>query len=109
MTPDERQIESILLKERWTLIQKDTERRAIKIRGNKIFLNNKLHGEVKDSKLFLQISQDQQMDQTSNNWLNTEVQSRNQTDNILKFLIINCQSVRSQNKRNDLAAILFTL
>jgi len=67
MTPDEQQIESILLKERWTLIQKDTEHRAIKIRGNKIFLNNKLHGEVKDSKLFLQISQDQQMDQTNNN------------------------------------------
>jgi len=41
MTPDERKIESILLKERWTLIQKDTERRAIKIQGNKIFLNKK--------------------------------------------------------------------
>jgi len=46
MTPDEQQIESILFKERRTLIQKDTERRAIKIRGNKIFINNKLHGEV---------------------------------------------------------------
>ena len=62
MSPEERQIESILFKERWTLIQKGTECRAIKIRGNKIFLNNKLHGEIKDSNLVLQASQDQEMD-----------------------------------------------
>ena len=65
MTPEERLTESILLKERWALIQKETECRAIKICGNRIFVNNKLHGEVKNSSLVLnqlQTSPDKQMD-----------------------------------------------
>jgi len=62
MTKDERLTESILLKERWSLIQKKIERKVIKIRGNKIFVSNKLHGEVKDSSLVLKTSQEEQMD-----------------------------------------------
>ena len=53
MTREKRFIKSILLKEMWALIQRETERKVIKIHGNKIFVNNKLHGEVKNSKLVL--------------------------------------------------------
>jgi len=49
MTREERHAESLLLKERWSLIQSGLDRRAIKIRFNKIFVNNKLHGQVVNS------------------------------------------------------------
>ena len=62
MTKDERLVESILLKERWALIQKKTERKSIKISGNKIFVNSKLHGEVKNSSLVLKTSSEEDMD-----------------------------------------------
>ena len=48
MSQEERQIESLLLKERWILIA-GTERKAIRIRGNKLFVNNKLHGQILNS------------------------------------------------------------
>ena len=70
MTPEERHNESVLLKERWALIQKNIERKAIKIRGSRLFVNNKLHGEVKKSSFVRdqsQTSQVQQMDQTNDN------------------------------------------
>ena len=70
MTPEQRHTESILLKERWALIQKNTERKAIKIRGSRLFLNNKLYGEVKNSSFVRdqsQTSEVQQMDETSDN------------------------------------------
>ena len=62
MTREEQLTESILLKEKWALIQKETDRKTIKIRGNKIFVNNKLHGEVKNSSLALKTSLEEQMD-----------------------------------------------
>ena len=49
MTREERHIESLLLKERWSLIQSGLDRRAIRIRSDKIFVNNKLHGQVVNS------------------------------------------------------------
>ena len=49
MTCEERQIESLLLKERWSSIQSGLDRRAIKICSYKIFVNNKLHGQVVNS------------------------------------------------------------
>jgi len=49
LSQEERQIESLLLKERWVLIQAGTERKAIKIRGTKIFVSNKLHGQIINS------------------------------------------------------------
>ena len=62
MTKDKRLVESILLKERWALIQKKTECKSIKISGNKIFVNSKLHGEVKNSSLVLKTSSEEDMD-----------------------------------------------
>jgi len=53
MNSEERHTESLLLKERWSLIQREINRKLIKIRGNKIFVNNKLHGEVKNRNLVL--------------------------------------------------------
>jgi len=68
MTPEERLVESILLKERWALIQKGTDHRAIKIHGNRIFVNSKLHGEVKNSNFILsQASSSNEQMESSNN------------------------------------------
>lgn len=49
MSPTERLVESLLLKERWSLIQRGIDRRTIKIRSNKIFVQQNLHGQVIDS------------------------------------------------------------
>ena len=47
MTRKERLIESLLLKERWSLIQSGMDRKFIRIRNNKIFVHNiKLHGQL---------------------------------------------------------------
>ena len=50
MTREERLTESLLLKERWSLIQSSSfERKAIKIGQNKIYVHNKLHGQIINS------------------------------------------------------------
>ena len=46
LTPQERQKERLLLKERRSLIDNGTERRYIKIRNDSLYLNNKLHCKV---------------------------------------------------------------
>ena len=46
MSPEERTKESLLLKERWSLIQAGVPRNIIKIRNCRLFVNNKLHGQV---------------------------------------------------------------
>ena len=46
MSPDERKIESALLKERWSLIQGGHERKNIKLSINYIFVNGHLHGKI---------------------------------------------------------------
>ena len=48
MTIEERKTENALLKERRSLINNGTERKHIKIRGNCLFVHNKLHGSVRD-------------------------------------------------------------
>ena len=50
MSKEERDNESILLGERWNLIQSGTDRKFIKIRNKQIFVNNQLHGSILDSK-----------------------------------------------------------
>ena len=50
VTPKERNIESLLLRERWNLIQNGTDCKVIKIYNHLLYVNKKLHGEVKDSK-----------------------------------------------------------
>ena len=56
MTPEERNTESLLLKERWKLIQQGHSRKSIKIRNAHIYVNNQRHGIVTNSK-FNQLSQ----------------------------------------------------
>ena len=46
LSPQERQRERLLLKERRCLINKGSERRYIKIRNDSLYLNNKLHCKV---------------------------------------------------------------
>ena len=53
MSAEERQMESLLLKDRWALIQSGIERKDIRIRSNKIFVHNKLHGQITNSSLVL--------------------------------------------------------
>ena len=47
MSPIERKSESILLKERWSLIQSGVPRDVIRIRGSHLLVRNKTHGQVK--------------------------------------------------------------
>ena len=49
ISPDERKIESALLKERWSLIQSDLDRKHIKLINNCILVNGQLHGEIVNS------------------------------------------------------------
>ncbi len=46
MSLQQRKIEAILLKQRWSLLQAGTPRSQIKIRNASIFVGNKLHGKV---------------------------------------------------------------
>jgi len=53
-TREERLTESLLLKERWSLIQAGgIDHKAIRIWYNKIFVQNKLHGQIIKLSLFL--------------------------------------------------------
>jgi len=49
MPPEDRVIESTLLKERWSLIQSGHNRKQIKISKNHIYLNGHLHGKIVNS------------------------------------------------------------
>ena len=57
LTPDQRSKESLLLKERRSLIEKGTERKQIKIRNYSIFVNNLLYCKVVGTQLEFQSSQ----------------------------------------------------
>lgn len=52
MSAAQRVRESILLKERWSLLQSGTNRKSIKIRNSSIYVNNILHGTVDSSNTF---------------------------------------------------------
>ena len=49
LSQEERNIENLLLKERWSLIQLGFDKRRIKIRNKSIFIDNKLYGQCKNS------------------------------------------------------------
>lgn len=49
MSPTERKSESILLKERWSLIQSGVPRAVIRVRGSRLLVRNKTHGQIKIS------------------------------------------------------------
>ena len=55
MSPDQRLQESVLMRERWSLIQSGTSRNHIRIRGNSMYVRGKLHGWVLDFKLVHEI------------------------------------------------------
>ena len=50
MSHSQRIRESILLKERWRLLQKGVARKSIRIREESLFVNNQLHGRVVNQK-----------------------------------------------------------
>ena len=51
LTPEERKAESVLLKERWTLMQLGFDRKRIKLRNKSIFVDNKLYGHYQNGTL----------------------------------------------------------
>lgn len=52
MTAEERDNEKILLRQRSLLIQQGIDRQLIKIRGNSIFMNNKLYGKATQGQFY---------------------------------------------------------
>ena len=46
LSPQEQAINSLLLKERWLLIQSGVQRKSIKLRADSILVNGKVHGKV---------------------------------------------------------------
>ena len=46
LPPEKRDIDKILLSERWNLIQSGVQRTQIKIRGSSLFVSGKLYGRV---------------------------------------------------------------
>ena len=54
LSTEERAKESLLLKERWSLIQKGTERKRIKLRNFSILVDNQIHCKVEGSQLVFQ-------------------------------------------------------
>ena len=51
LSPQARQTESLLLKERWQLIQKGCNRKSIRIKGSNIFLDRRLYAIAKDDEI----------------------------------------------------------
>ena len=49
MTKEERHRESVLLKERWNLIQSGVPKKVIRIQGSRLYVRNALHGQLKNS------------------------------------------------------------
>ena len=109
LTKEERLIESILLHERWNLVQNGTDRKFIKIRNTQIFVHNKLHGSVQGSKFqafqhtntnsstFSQLEDQPPMEQdASANWLDNNHTSSTPP---LKIISLNCRS-------NQLSALI---
>ena len=54
LSPEQRVVEKILLKERWSLIQSGVDRKDIKLRQGNIYVKNKKYGQVVDEKFSLQ-------------------------------------------------------
>ena len=53
LSPQEQNINSLLLKERWSLIQSGVQRKSIKLRADTILVNGKLHGKVSNGMMKL--------------------------------------------------------
>ena len=66
MSSEQRLQESVLMKERWILVQAGTERRNIRIRGNSLYVCGNLHGWVINSK-FEHIAEASSLPQNTSN------------------------------------------
>lgn len=53
LSPEDRKIEQLLLKERWSLIQNGVERKSIKLRKNNLLVDSKHYGSVQSGKFEL--------------------------------------------------------
>ena len=57
MSPEQRKIQALLLKERWNLIQSGVPRSEIQIRNTRLLVKGKLHGQVKNFEFqYLQVT-----------------------------------------------------
>ena len=54
MTREQRLTQSLIMKERWQLIQSGVDRNCIKIKGDCLLVRNKLHGRVLNKKFILE-------------------------------------------------------
>ena len=46
LIPEQKAQEALLLKQRWQLMQSGISRKAIRIPGNKLYVNNYIHGQI---------------------------------------------------------------
>uniref|UniRef100_A0A1X7T6I6 Uncharacterized protein n=1 Tax=Amphimedon queenslandica TaxID=400682 RepID=A0A1X7T6I6_AMPQE len=53
MTQEECQVESILLRKRWDLIQSNVPKSEIRINGRRLYVNGHLHGQVSESSTYI--------------------------------------------------------
>ena len=67
LSPAERAVESLLMKERWQLIQSGQNRKDIKIQGRKILLKGKLFGAVTNSKFLKNVAHPTTADSPTDN------------------------------------------
>ena len=58
MTREARISLSILMKERWKLIKSGGDRKDIKVRGSRIYLNMQLHGKLDTENRYIHAEQD---------------------------------------------------
>ena len=94
LTPEDRAKESLLLKERWSLIQKGTERKLIKLHNYSIFVNGQLHCKVVESQLEFQSSSHRWLPLANSSDDSTNPSLSNVNPNKLKIIVINCQSIK---------------
>ena len=74
MTKDERKVESMLLQERWKLIQQGTSRKHISIRRSEMFVNKLLYAKVTNQKLVLYRSPPNTSDGNSGSFTSAEAE-----------------------------------
>ena len=79
LSPEERVADTILMKERWRLIQAGQNRKDIKIVSNKLLLKGKLHGNVVNSE-FIPSSQDNNAAATQPQAANTQANNSSTMD-----------------------------
>ena len=102
LPPEERAIESELLKQRWSLVQPWTDRKAIKIKRPSLYVHNKLYGTVTNSRFY-------KIDDHPNQTVTIE-----QPSNILTRLILHwpdsmCSGPKSVWKLQELGQKLVTI